>query len=70
MISVYWSFQSLSAHFESTDKPIIPFSSLFSFDGVIKSICHLRHKLEDVFKEELITISERVKDLEIHLNIY
>uniref|UniRef100_A0A8C1JR81 Tripartite motif-containing protein 16-like n=1 Tax=Cyprinus carpio TaxID=7962 RepID=A0A8C1JR81_CYPCA len=54
------SFRSLSAPLESTDVPIIPFSSLFSFDGVRKSICHLRDKLEDVFKEEIKNISERV----------
>uniref|UniRef100_A0A8C0Y9H8 Tripartite motif-containing protein 16-like n=1 Tax=Cyprinus carpio carpio TaxID=630221 RepID=A0A8C0Y9H8_CYPCA len=54
------SFRSLSAPLESTDVTIIPFSSLFSFDGVRKSICHLRDKLEDVFKEEIKNISERV----------
>ncbi|KAI2665212.1 E3 ubiquitin-protein ligase TRIM16 [Labeo rohita] len=54
------SFQSLSAPLESTDIPIIAFSSLFSFDGVRKSVCHLRDKLEDVCKEELKKISERV----------
>ncbi|XP_073695156.1 tripartite motif-containing protein 16-like [Garra rufa] len=54
------SFQSFSAPLESTDIPIIPFSSLFSFDGVRKSVCHFKDKLEDVCKKELKKISERV----------
>ncbi|KAL1276104.1 hypothetical protein QQF64_035727 [Cirrhinus molitorella] len=54
------SFQSLSAPLESTDIPIIPFSSLLSFDGVKKSVCHFKDKLEYVCKEELKKISERV----------
>ncbi|XP_052409604.1 E3 ubiquitin/ISG15 ligase TRIM25-like isoform X2 [Carassius gibelio] len=59
-VEFYKSFRSLSAPLESTDIPMIPFSSLFSFDGVRKSICQLRDKLEDVFNEELKKISERV----------
>uniref|UniRef100_A0A673LH97 Tripartite motif-containing protein 16-like n=1 Tax=Sinocyclocheilus rhinocerous TaxID=307959 RepID=A0A673LH97_9TELE len=54
------SLQSLSAPPESTDEPIIPFSSLFSFDGVRESVQQLRDKLEDFCKEELKKISDRV----------
>ncbi|KAK2892545.1 hypothetical protein Q8A67_012533 [Cirrhinus molitorella] len=55
------SFQSLSAPLESTDMPLISFSSqLFSFDGVRESVHQLRDKLEDLCKEELKKISDRV----------
>ncbi|XP_048011240.1 tripartite motif-containing protein 16-like [Megalobrama amblycephala] len=54
------SFQSLSAPPESTDVNDDPFSSLFSFDGVRKSVLQLRDKLEDFCKEELKKISDRV----------
>ncbi|XP_048040163.1 tripartite motif-containing protein 16-like [Megalobrama amblycephala] len=54
------SFQSLSAPPESTDKPDDPFSSLFSFDGIRESVCQLRDKLEDLCKEEIKNISDRV----------
>ncbi|ROL47892.1 Tripartite motif-containing protein 16-like protein [Anabarilius grahami] len=54
------SFQSLSAPPESTDEPDDPFSSLSSFDGVRESVRQLRDKLEDLCKEELKKISDRV----------
>uniref|UniRef100_A0A671K0P9 Tripartite motif-containing protein 16-like n=1 Tax=Sinocyclocheilus anshuiensis TaxID=1608454 RepID=A0A671K0P9_9TELE len=54
------SFQSLSAPPESTDTPNMSFSSLVSFDGLRKSVCQLRDKLEDFCKEELKKISDRV----------
>ncbi|KAK9978172.1 hypothetical protein ABG768_019938 [Culter alburnus] len=53
------SFQSLSAPPESTDEPDIPFSSLFSFDGMRESVRQLRDKLEDFRKEEIKKISDR-----------
>ncbi|XP_016115390.1 tripartite motif-containing protein 16-like [Sinocyclocheilus grahami] len=53
------SFQSLSAPPESTDTPNMSFSSLISFDGLRKSVCQLRDKLEDFCKEELKKISDR-----------
>ncbi|XP_052424504.1 tripartite motif-containing protein 16-like isoform X1 [Carassius gibelio] len=54
------SFQSLSSPPESKDDPIIPFSSLFSFDGVRESVHQLRDKLEDFCKKGLKKISDRV----------
>ncbi|KAI2645138.1 Stonustoxin subunit alpha [Labeo rohita] len=54
------SFQSLSVPPESTDVPNIPFSALFSFDGLRDSVRQLRDKLEDFCKEELKKISDRV----------
>uniref|UniRef100_A0A672KPF0 B box-type domain-containing protein n=1 Tax=Sinocyclocheilus grahami TaxID=75366 RepID=A0A672KPF0_SINGR len=54
------SFQSLSSPPESTDDPIIPFSSLFSFDGVRESVRQLRDKLENFCKNGLKKISDRV----------
>uniref|UniRef100_A0A8C2FGB8 Tripartite motif-containing protein 16-like n=1 Tax=Cyprinus carpio TaxID=7962 RepID=A0A8C2FGB8_CYPCA len=54
------SFQSLSSPPESTDDPIIPFSSLFSFDGVRESVHQLRDKLADFCKKGLKKISDRV----------
>ncbi|XP_073690460.1 tripartite motif-containing protein 16-like [Garra rufa] len=54
------SFQSISAPPESSDVSNIPFISLFSFDGLIESVCQLRNKLEDFCKEELKKISDRV----------
>ncbi|XP_067247280.1 tripartite motif-containing protein 16-like isoform X2 [Chanodichthys erythropterus] len=54
------SFQSLSAPPESTDVNVDTFSSFSSFDGVRKSVCQLRDKLEDFCKEELKKISDRV----------
>ncbi|XDV26204.1 hypothetical protein PO909_029968, partial [Leuciscus waleckii] len=54
------SFQSLSAPPESTDVNDNPFSSLSSFDGVRESVRQLRDKLEDLCKEELKKISNRV----------
>ncbi|XDV31352.1 hypothetical protein PO909_034058 [Leuciscus waleckii] len=54
------SFQSLSAPPESTDVNDNPFSSLSSFDGVRESDRQLRDKMEDLCKEELKKISDRV----------
>ncbi|XP_067238837.1 tripartite motif-containing protein 16-like isoform X1 [Chanodichthys erythropterus] len=54
------SFQSLSAPPESTDEPDDPFSSLFTFDGMRESVRQLRDKLEDLCKEEIKKISDRV----------
>ncbi|XP_058620808.1 tripartite motif-containing protein 16-like isoform X2 [Onychostoma macrolepis] len=51
------SFQSLSAPPESTD---VNYDSLFSSDGLRKSVHQLRDKLEDFCKEELKKISDRV----------
>ncbi|XDV21981.1 hypothetical protein PO909_026969 [Leuciscus waleckii] len=54
------SFQSLSAPPESTDVNDVPFSSLSSFEGVRESVHQLKVKLEDLCKEELKKISDRV----------
>ncbi|XP_048045665.1 tripartite motif-containing protein 16-like protein [Megalobrama amblycephala] len=54
------SFQSRLAPPESTDEPDEPFSSLFSFDGMRESVRQLREKLEDLCKEEIKKISDRV----------
>ncbi|XP_043111129.1 tripartite motif-containing protein 16-like protein isoform X2 [Puntigrus tetrazona] len=54
------SFQALSPPPESTEAPNIPFTSLFSFDGLRESVRQLRDKLEDFCKEELKKISDRV----------
>lgn len=53
-------FQSLSTPPESTDVPNIPFSSLFSFDGLTESVHQLGKKMEDFCKEEIKKISDRV----------
>uniref|UniRef100_A0A8C1TRR2 Tripartite motif-containing protein 16-like n=1 Tax=Cyprinus carpio TaxID=7962 RepID=A0A8C1TRR2_CYPCA len=53
------SFQSLSTPPGSTDKNDIPFTSVFSFDGVIESVHQLRDKLEEFCTEELKKISNR-----------
>ncbi|XP_016111738.1 tripartite motif-containing protein 16-like [Sinocyclocheilus grahami] len=52
------SFQSLSAHPESTDVNDDPFISLVSSDGLRESVHQLRDKLEDFCKEELKKISD------------
>ncbi|XP_050982141.1 tripartite motif-containing protein 16-like protein isoform X2 [Labeo rohita] len=54
------TFQALSSPPEAKEVPNIPFTSLFSFDGLRESVRQLRDKLEDSCKEELKTISERV----------
>ncbi|XP_050994554.1 E3 SUMO-protein ligase RanBP2 isoform X2 [Labeo rohita] len=54
------SFQSLSAPPESTDVNDDLFGSFFSFDGLRESVHQLRDKLEDLCKEELKKISDRV----------
>ncbi|KAL1263561.1 hypothetical protein QQF64_006300 [Cirrhinus molitorella] len=54
------SFQALSSPPETMEVPNIPFTSLFSFDGLRESVRQLRDKLEDSCKEELKTISDRV----------
>ncbi|XP_016104312.1 tripartite motif-containing protein 16-like [Sinocyclocheilus grahami] len=58
-------FKSVSAPPESTDEPIVPFSSLFSFDGVRESVRQLRDKLEDFCKEELKKLSDTVASTNI-----
>ncbi len=64
MISVFCSFQSLSAPPKSTD---INVSSLFSSYGLRESVRQLTDKLEDFCKEELKKISDRGKVLETYL---
>ncbi|XP_073690392.1 uncharacterized protein [Garra rufa] len=54
------SFQSLSASPQSTDVKYDPFSSLFSFNDLGESARQLRDKLENVCKEELKKIFDRV----------
>ncbi|KAL1258520.1 hypothetical protein QQF64_009097 [Cirrhinus molitorella] len=54
------SFQSLSAPPESTDVNDDLFSSLVSFDDLRECVHQLRDKLEDLCKEELKNISDRV----------
>ncbi|XP_043108913.1 tripartite motif-containing protein 16-like [Puntigrus tetrazona] len=57
------SFQSLSVVPESTKN--INVSSLLSYDDVGKSVSMLREKFEDIFKEEINNISDRVKYIDI-----
>uniref|UniRef100_A0A8C2L0R9 B30.2/SPRY domain-containing protein n=1 Tax=Cyprinus carpio TaxID=7962 RepID=A0A8C2L0R9_CYPCA len=54
------SFQSLSAAPGSSDIPIVPFSSLPSFDAVRESVHQLRDKLKDFCKEEIKKICDIV----------
>nr|XP_055059244.1 E3 ubiquitin-protein ligase TRIM16-like [Misgurnus anguillicaudatus] len=58
------SFQSVTASLGSTDSLNITVSSLLSFDDVIKSVSHLREKLEDFCREEIDNISDRVKGIQ------
>nr|XP_055059256.1 E3 ubiquitin/ISG15 ligase TRIM25-like [Misgurnus anguillicaudatus] len=59
------SFQSLSVPPGSTDSVNITVSSLLSYDDVVKSVSHLREKLEDFCREEIEKISDRVKHIDI-----
>ncbi|KTG32035.1 hypothetical protein cypCar_00029541, partial [Cyprinus carpio] len=58
--SRFKSFQSLSAAPGSSDIPIVPFSSLPSFDAVRESVHQLRDKLKDFCKEEIKKICDIV----------
>ncbi|XP_065122548.1 E3 ubiquitin-protein ligase TRIM16-like [Paramisgurnus dabryanus] len=64
-INFIQSFQSLSVPPGSSYSLNITVSSFLSFDDVVKSVCHLRKKLEDFCKEEIEKISDRVKHTEI-----
>ncbi|XP_073713634.1 tripartite motif-containing protein 16-like [Misgurnus anguillicaudatus] len=57
-ISFLHSFQSLSSSSGSSDN--ITVSSLLSFDDVMKSVTKLKEKMEDLCKEEIEKISEKV----------
>ncbi|XP_073711596.1 E3 ubiquitin/ISG15 ligase TRIM25-like [Misgurnus anguillicaudatus] len=59
------SFQSLSVPPGSSYSLNITVSSLLSFDDVVKSVSHLRKKLEDFCKEEIEKLSHRVKYITI-----
>nr|XP_055059510.1 tripartite motif-containing protein 16-like [Misgurnus anguillicaudatus] len=54
------SFQSLSVPPGSSDSLSITVSSLISFDDVGKSVSHLRQKLEDLCREEIEKIYDKV----------
>ncbi|KAL1278682.1 hypothetical protein QQF64_025355 [Cirrhinus molitorella] len=54
------SFQSLSAAPGSADVPIVPFSSLSSFDKIRESVLQLKVELEDFCQEEIKKICDRV----------
>ncbi|XP_057190562.1 tripartite motif-containing protein 16-like [Triplophysa rosa] len=62
-ISFLQSFQSLSESPGSTDS--ITVSSLLLFDDVGKSVTQLKEKVEDVCKEEIEKISDKVSYIEI-----
>ncbi|XP_065122249.1 tripartite motif-containing protein 16-like protein [Paramisgurnus dabryanus] len=64
-INFIQNFQSLSASLGSIDSLNITVSSLLSYDDVVKSVSHLRDKLEDLCREERELISNRVKVIEI-----
>nr|XP_055059023.1 tripartite motif-containing protein 16-like [Misgurnus anguillicaudatus] len=59
------SFQSLSAAPESKVSHNIFVSSLLSFDDVRKSLSQLKDKLEDVCRDEIEKISDRVTSIRI-----
>ncbi|XP_065150937.1 E3 ubiquitin/ISG15 ligase TRIM25-like isoform X1 [Paramisgurnus dabryanus] len=59
------SFKSFSLTSGSSDVSSITFSSLLSFDDLGKSVSKLRDKLEDLCKDEIKRISDRVKSPEI-----
>ncbi|XP_073720512.1 tripartite motif-containing protein 16-like [Misgurnus anguillicaudatus] len=62
-ISFLQSFQSLSSSSGSSDN--ITVSSLLSFDDVMKSVTKLKEKMDDFYKEEIKTISDKVSFIEI-----
>ncbi|XP_073713433.1 tripartite motif-containing protein 16-like [Misgurnus anguillicaudatus] len=62
-ISFLQSFQSLSSSPGSSDN--ITVSSLPSFDDVMKSVTKLKEKMDDFYKEEIKTISDKVSFIEI-----
>ncbi|XP_065122302.1 E3 ubiquitin/ISG15 ligase TRIM25-like [Paramisgurnus dabryanus] len=59
------SFQSLSVPPGSSDSLNFTVSSLLSFDDVVKSVSHLREKLDNYCKEEIEIMSCRVRCIEI-----
>ncbi|XP_065118223.1 E3 ubiquitin-protein ligase TRIM47-like [Paramisgurnus dabryanus] len=59
------SFQSLSVPPGSSDSLSITVSSLISFDDVVKSVSHLREKVEDFCREEIGKLFYRVKYIDI-----
>nr|XP_055038557.1 tripartite motif-containing protein 16-like [Misgurnus anguillicaudatus] len=61
------SFKSFSVTSGSSDVSSITVSSLLTFDDLGKSVSELRYKLEDLCKDEIKRISEKVKSTE---NIY
>ncbi|XP_051985235.1 tripartite motif-containing protein 16-like protein isoform X2 [Xyrauchen texanus] len=62
------SFQSLFVTPESADSAKLAVSSLPSFDGIEKSVSHLKEQIEDFCKEEIQNISDRVTTIEIISN--
>ncbi|XP_065122239.1 E3 ubiquitin-protein ligase TRIM16-like [Paramisgurnus dabryanus] len=64
-INFLQSFQSLSVPPGSSDSLSITVSSLLSYDDVGKSLSHLKEKLEDFCREEIESISDRVKHIDI-----
>ncbi|XP_055037704.2 tripartite motif-containing protein 16-like [Misgurnus anguillicaudatus] len=59
------SFKSFSVTSGSSDVSSITLSSLLTFDDLGKSVSKLRDKLEDLCKDEIKCISDRVKSPEI-----
>nr|XP_055037704.1 tripartite motif-containing protein 16-like [Misgurnus anguillicaudatus] len=59
------SFKSFSVTSGSSDVSSITLSSLLTFDDLGKSVSKLRDKLEDLCKDEIKRISDRVKSTEI-----
>nr|XP_055037847.1 tripartite motif-containing protein 16-like [Misgurnus anguillicaudatus] len=59
------SFKSFSVTSGSSDVSSITVSSLLTFDDLGKSVSKLRDKLEDLCKDEIKRISDRVKSTEI-----
>ncbi|XP_073719883.1 tripartite motif-containing protein 16-like [Misgurnus anguillicaudatus] len=62
------SFKSFSVPSGSSDVSSITLSSLLTFDDLRKSVSKLRDKLEDLCKDEIKHISDRVKFTEIIYN--
>ncbi|XP_073719874.1 E3 ubiquitin/ISG15 ligase TRIM25-like [Misgurnus anguillicaudatus] len=62
------SFKSFSVTSGSSDVSSITLSSLLTFDDLGKSVSKLRDKLEDLCKDEIKRISDRVKSPEIIYN--
>nr|XP_055037692.1 tripartite motif-containing protein 16-like isoform X1 [Misgurnus anguillicaudatus] len=62
------SFKSFSVTSGSSDVSSITLSSLLTFDDLRKSVSKLRDKLEDLCKDEIKRISDRVTSTEIIYN--